>query len=228
MLFPMEKTPHKELDSQLALSILKYNNENLHSPELTRKTWEEVLKYAMVKADINVDIIVPDFNLPKEQLEEGIKGMHDWVIHPMGLYFPPELQGKKGRDILTKTLKAVGMKEMYIGNSLSDVEEQTGWLITENTLEAANLNSMPKEVDNFFARQGRKRIGLNQYLTLALFLRLTTGHFPDQNTVSFLSNSSTDGGDGRVRFSADGSLSIDARLLPGLNPRWGMRSVGVK
>ncbi len=224
----MEKTSHKELDSQLALSILKYNNENLHSPELTRKTWEEVLKYAMANAGIDLDIVVPDFNLPGEQLKVGIKDMHNWDINPMGLFFPTELQGKEGRDILTKTLEAVGMKEMYIGNSLSEVKEQTGWLITENTLDAPNLNSMPKEVDNFFAKQGRKRIGLNQYLTLALFLRFTTGHFPDQNTVTFLSNGSTDGGDGRARFGADGRLSIDARFLPGLNPHWGMRSVGVK
>lgn len=228
--FSKEKTLQTEDNTQIALSVFRYNQERYPGGELIRATWQDVLDYSLKKADIDMDIEIPEIDLSEQELRKPIRDIRGWNIRPMGFLFPKEFQGKEGENILLKVLTALGMTGHYIDSSLPEVEEQVGWSTVENTNEAMHLNASPKQLKEFLAKQGRTIIGKNKILTLAVFKRVTTGSFPYENTITFLANNSLDGHQvGDAHFDSDGRLHVLADLTPGYqHPFWGVHSLGVK
>jgi hypothetical protein len=184
-----------------------------HSPQLIQKTWQTIYDYTVNQGKTGKRIQVPPLTMTESELKgvsmKDTRGEH---FSPMGLYLAPELTGEKGLVILLQILHKIGMREEWNPNMPYDNEE-AGWFLTERSLKIPNLDSTPQQIQAFLTARNRRIIGMNQYLGLAIFNRITTWHFQDKKTFTLLSNGFSE--NNRIAwacFDEDDSLSMDRTM----------------
>lgn len=217
--------PHQENDQpvdyakQLRIKLERYATE-VHSPELITETWQGVFDYWVNDAKnrgVNVPVInVPDLELQQGDLEKPVKDIDGNFLPTVMIYYPPELQGKEGLVTMGETFPMLHTRTVKPTTPLSNMQEYSGWLNAEATLEAPNGDTDESQLRNHFDQLGRVGMNENQYIILSEFMKLTVGNFVDNRILCRLLGSEMEGQVINAHFGKDGDLHVNSHLRPSL------------
>lgn len=193
------------------------------TPELLTETWQAIWQTWGEQEGFN--IAVPHCDWAKEKIQSPMLDIGGDPVPTMMIYKPPQIKGKEGLTILS-TMFPLGpgiSKEIII----EDKYDTTGWIKVEASITSPNINTSEKDIESFFASQGRQGQRLGTYIIASFTSKLFTGRLFDRTGIySRLIGSHNNGKVIYAYFVVyDGLVAIPGLLLTdSSSPSWGSRS----
>ncbi|OGH15100.1 MAG: hypothetical protein A2860_00210 [Candidatus Levybacteria bacterium RIFCSPHIGHO2_01_FULL_37_33] len=210
----------KEAVSYVSVLLPEYQT-GPHTPELITSLWKAIWMDSGRKIDAEIQVPLVD------RTEEEIKELEEQGR--MMIYVPRGIATQDTRHLLGRIFPKMQGNSVKEQNPVANEGIESGWFDIESSLNSPNLKTTEEDLRELFKSQGKQGQTLNQYIIGSQFLKLTTGHYFDEDTYSRLLGSRCGGRVVHASFNRDGRLGVNWVLGPsGRDDRWGGRSSGVK
>ena len=165
----IEETEIQETDP-LVSAVEAYQNQP-HTPELITQTLQAV--WSVRGEIIGQTYEITPCPLTKEEIA---------YLEASGQrlsFLPPELAGQRTRHKLGKIFPQIQSHGTRISNPITNNQDRAGWFAYESSISAPHTNMAQEEIENA-ARNGLRRLTLNQYIVAGQDSKLFTGSYLDE------------------------------------------------
>lgn len=206
---------------------------NPHNPEVVTQTWQKIWQVWGERASLTIP--VSPCNWTEEEIQKPFIDIEGKPVPTMMIYRPEAIKDKEGFILLGSLFPQMDSFSVKQRTSITDAYDTTGWIKVEASIDVPNGNTTQKQVEDFFASQGRRGQRLSTYIIASQANKLFTGNYFDENTtISRLSGSRHGGriqagGVVHARFTPNGQLIVNWNLYPwDRHPNLGARFEEVK
>lgn len=209
----IESTSKPVSHIELAITELKTNP---FSPEANTNYWRTKLQADGKRIGLNIS--VPDCNWPEAEIKRPMVDVKGNEVPSMMAYVPQELTGKEGLVKLGQMYPKMGSVSVQEGTAVQDSPDANtkgGWIKVEAVVDAPNLNTTPKDLEDHAKEQGYFGQRENVYILAFQASKDLTGHYLDEGpTWSRLLGSRSESGVVSAHVNSGGDLHVGWFLNP--------------
>lgn len=245
--FPFPKRGYEKSireEKERLKNLLKHAVEELKknaSPESVTNYWRAKFNYDSIGVDfgtVDLSFDVPDCDWTEEEIKRPMIDIEGNPVPNMMIFLPEVIKGDEGLRILNSMYPKMWppYEDRYTRKWVRDTHEISGWIKVESAIDAPNLNTIQRELENFAKRQGYYGQREYVYMLASFASKDLNNHYFDENdgerTWSGVKTRLLGTiGDGYVRkncFGEGGYLNIYASRPDDRDPRLGARFEEVK
>lgn len=198
---------------RLQTAIVAYREGQFY-PKVVTKYWSAKLAVDGARADLN--IAVPDCNWTEEEMRRLMKDVSGKDVQGMMVYHPQELLGKAGLVRLRQMYPEMNSYATSEDTPITDTHKTIGWIKVEAPIDAPNLNTTQKDLEEHAKRAGFLPQRLTTYILASQATKdLIDEYFDHSPTYARLLGSRDGGGVVGAGFAPSGRLLVARLLSPG-------------
>lgn len=213
---PLPQTPQENL---LEKAIAEYRRGSI-TPAVVTNYWRAKLP----------GIEVPDCDWTEEAVRRPMKDVRGKDVPGMMVYHPQEFLGKEGLVRLSQMYPYLRSYSVGGDTPITDTHTTTGWIKVEAVIDAPNLNTTQRQLEELAIKRGYLGQRATTYILAGQASRDLTGRYLDEvRTYTRLLGSRRGSKVVDARFGSDGYLDVGCGLEPGYQaPSLGGRFEEVK
>lgn len=172
----------EQTQNHLLQQAIEEYKEGPPTPESVTNYWWAKLRADGARAGLN--IAVPDCDWTEEEIQKPMVDIKGNPVPGMMVYKPEQFRGEEGLILLARLYPKIAVYSTREDTPITNTHETHGWIKVEAVIDAPNLNTRLKELEDFAKEQGYIRQAEGTYVLASQASKDLYGQFFDEGNTS--------------------------------------------